>query len=99
MWQRIPLQELPAEIKVPNLIFSSPDTAVEKFGKRFIPADTIKQVIDGYRQPEYKTILREPAGRGADGSKVNCEERVLYKGYWILPNDPIARKMIDQRKK
>src|SRR5262245_48382139 len=36
MWQRIPLQELPAEIKVPNLIFSSPDIAVEKSGTRFI---------------------------------------------------------------
>lgn len=63
-WKRIPLQELPAEIKTPNLIFSSPDIEVEKFGKRFIPADMIKQLIDGYKQPEHKTILRETMAGG-----------------------------------
>jgi hypothetical protein len=99
VWQRISLQELPAEIKAPNLIFSSPDMAVEKSGTRFISAEKIKQLIQGYRQAEYKTILRESVKRGTVGSSVNCEERVLYKGYWILPNDPVARKLVDQRTK
>lgn len=58
-WKRIPLQELPAEIKAPNLIFSSPDVAVEKTGKRFISAEMIKAITADYRQPEFKTILRE----------------------------------------
>jgi hypothetical protein len=98
-WQRIPLQELPAEIHAPNLIFSSPDIAVEQSGRRFMSTDMIKQLIEGYRQPEYKTILREPVKRGSEGSAVNCEELVLYKGHWILPNDPIAKKFIDKQTK
>jgi hypothetical protein len=95
-WQRIPLHELPAEITTPNMIFSMPDVVVEKLGKRFITADMIKGVIDGYQQPEFKTILREPMKPGAEGT-TNCEERVLYKGHWILPNDPIAKKFIDKQ--
>jgi hypothetical protein len=99
-WKRIPLHELPADIKMPNVILSSPDIQVEKFGKRFISADMIKQLIDGYPQPEFKTILREPLKLpGPFGSSVNCEERVLYKGYWILPNDPIGQNFIDQQTK
>lgn len=58
-WQRIPLQELPAEIKTPNLIFSMPDIKVEESGKRFMSAEMIRAITAEYRQPEYKTILRE----------------------------------------
>ncbi len=58
-WQRIPLQELPAEIKTPNLIFSMPDIKVEESGKRFMSAEMIRAITEGYKQPEYKTILRE----------------------------------------
>lgn len=97
-WNRIPLHELPAEIATPNLIFSMPDVVVEKFGKRFITADMIKGVIAGYPQPEFKTIQREPVKPGSEGS-TNCEERVMYKGHWILPNDPIAKKFIDKQMK
>lgn len=95
-WKRIPLQELPVEIKTPNLIFSMPDIEVERLGKRFITAELIKEVIGRYTQPEHKTILREPVKPGAVGS-TNCEERVLYKGYWILPNDPVAKQFIDKQ--
>lgn len=66
-WQRIPLQELPLETKALNLIASSPDTEVERLGKRMVDAETIKRVNAEFRQPQYKTILREavedPAGR------------------------------------
>lgn len=62
-WKRIPLQELPAEITTPNVIFSMPDVEVQRRGKRFITAEMIKDVIDGYKQPEFKTILREPLVR------------------------------------
>jgi hypothetical protein len=58
-WKRIPLQELPVEIKTPNLIFSSPDTEVEKSGKSFVSVEMIKAITVKYEQPEYKTILRE----------------------------------------
>lgn len=59
-WKRIPLPELPVEIKRPNLIFSAPDNAVEKLGKNFVTAEAIQEIIGKYRQPEYKIILREP---------------------------------------
>jgi hypothetical protein len=96
-WKRIALQELPAEIKTPNLIFSAPDIEVEKIGKSSIHAEMIQKIINGYPQPEYKNILREPLAK----ERINqmCEERVLYRGEWILPNDPIARKFIDQQQR
>ena len=58
-WQRIAIQELPAEIKTPNLIFSMPDMKVKESGKPFMTAEMIGAIIASYRQPEYKTILRE----------------------------------------
>lgn len=83
-WQRIPLQELPAEIKAPNMIFSDPDNVVKKIGKSLIPADTIRQIVSRYRQPEYRSILREAVKAGAEGSAVNCEEMIPYgKAGWL----------------
>ena len=58
-WTRIQLAELPGEFKTPNLIFSSPDHEAKKVGKSVVSAETIRALYDGYRQPEYKTILRE----------------------------------------
>jgi hypothetical protein len=79
-WKRIPLQELPPEIKTPNLIFSSPDTEVEKSGKSFVSAEMIKAITARYEQPEFKTILRG-AYPGASG---NCGEMVRTSGGgWI----------------
>lgn len=58
-WRRIPLEELPAGIVRPNLIISSPDEEVEESGKNFITVEMIKNMNEGFRQPQYKTILRE----------------------------------------
>lgn len=58
-WKRIPLQELPAEITTPNLIFSMPNIEVEKLRTRFVSAEAIKTIIARYPQPEFKTLLRE----------------------------------------
>jgi hypothetical protein len=82
-WKRIPLQELPAEIKTPNLIFSMPDMKVKESGKRFMTVEMIGAIIAGYKQPEYKTILREPY-QGAGGG---CIKTDYYKGYgWLSPD-------------
>jgi hypothetical protein len=97
-WTRIQLHELPSEITTPNVIFSMPDSEVERLGTRFVSAEAIRNIIARYPQPEFKTILREMVKPGSLGS-TNCEERVLYKGHWILPNDPVARKFIDQQTK
>ncbi len=96
-WQRVPLQVLPAEIKTPNLIFSMPDVKVKESGKRFMTAEMIGAIIASYKQPEYRTILREPLAQ----AQINqmCMEMMLYKGYWIMPNDPVARSMVDRKTK
>ncbi|MEW6427016.1 MAG: hypothetical protein AB1568_03150 [Thermodesulfobacteriota bacterium] len=78
-WQRIQLSGLPAEIKTPNLIFSAPDIAVEKSASRFMTAETIKKIISGYKQPEYRTIIREPLAE----EKISCSEMIRVKGGWL----------------
>ena len=95
-WTRIPLQELPAEIKTPNVIFSMPDIQVERFGTRFITVEMIKGVIDGYQQPEFKTILRESVKPGSEGSAVNCEEMIHYKCGWISLQGTFGRDFMDK---
>jgi len=58
-WQRITLQELPAESQTPNLVISSPDDAAKEAHQGLVPAEKVKELNTGFRQPEFKTILRE----------------------------------------
>jgi hypothetical protein len=59
-WDRITLGELPMELSRPNLIFSSPDSEAKKVKQDVVSAEVIKRLYDGYRQPEFKTIIRMP---------------------------------------
>jgi hypothetical protein len=80
-WRRIPLEELPAEITKPNLIFSAPDRAVKKAETRFMSAEMIRKIISGYRQPEYQAILRELIPAGGHG---RCPKTDYYgKAGWL----------------
>lgn len=63
-WRRVALQDFPNEFKTPNLIFSSPDLEAKKIGQAVVSPEKIMALYDGYQQPEYKTILREPLARG-----------------------------------
>jgi hypothetical protein len=63
-WQRIPLEALPLEIKTPNLVQSMPDLIAAKEPKSFVTAQRIAQIVGEYRQPEYRTILREAMAAG-----------------------------------
>ena len=97
-WVRIQLQELPSEIKSPNMLHSSPDEVAEKTKKNgIVSAEVIRSENEDFRQPEFKTILREALPK----ERINemCMEMVPYKGSWIMPNDPIARKFIDEQQK
>jgi hypothetical protein len=96
-WQRVALEALPSEIRTPNLIFSDPDNEMKRQGKSFASAETIRQVVGRYMQPEFKTIVREKLSEAK--LLADCEVRVSYKGRWILPNDPIARQFIDSQEK
>lgn len=64
-WLRIPLQELPAEFVIPNLIQSSPGSVAKNTGESIVSAETIKKLRErhGYQPPETKTILRSPIDR------------------------------------
>jgi hypothetical protein len=97
-WKRIALEELPIEFKDINLVVNSKGEGKILTAQSIVTAELVKKLNGELRQPEYKTILREPVKPGSVGS-TNCEERVLYKGHWILPNDPVARKFIDQQTK
>jgi hypothetical protein len=80
-WTRIELPELPNEFKTPNLIFSSPDHEAKKAGTTVVSAETIRALYEGYRQAEFKTILREPV---KGGGITSCEHMIPYgKGGWL----------------
>ena len=82
-WQRITMQELPAKLNKPNLIFSSPDNEVEKLGKRFISVAMVQQANSDLTQTQFKTILRE-AYPGAGGG---CIKTDYYgKAGWLSPD-------------
>jgi hypothetical protein len=96
-WKRISLKDLPAGIKTPNLIFSSPDDEAKNAGQPVVSAEKIRSLYAGYRQPEFRSILREalPKERIVE----LCGDRVFYKGHWIVPNSPTARSIIDAKQK
>ena len=99
-WQRIPLEQLPSEIAAFNVVISLQTYDVDRMvGMGLVSAKEIAKLNGNLRQPELKTILREPVRKGTEGSAVNCEELVRYKDHWIMPNDPVARGMVDRKVK
>ncbi len=82
-WQRVPMQEFPAEFIAPNLIISSPDDEAEKIGKPIISAEEIRQANQGFQQPEYQTIQRE----ALLGVRSGCIKTNYYgKAGWLSPD-------------
>jgi len=97
-WQRIPLAKFPAEFKTLNVAIYLGSQDVDLMVKEgLVPADTIKRRNGELTQPEYHSILREALPK----ERINemCMEMILYKGYWIMPNDPVARGMVDRKTK
>ena len=91
---------LPSEFKAINLIVNNGrEEDIQKAANQlgYVSAESVYAINSSLRQPEYQTILREALPQ--DRITQLCEERVLYKGLWILPNDPVARKFIDQQKR
>jgi hypothetical protein len=93
-WQRIDLQQLPLAIQKPNLIISSPDNEVQRLGTRNVSAAMVERVNGELTQPEFRSILREAMTQ--EQIIGMCGDMVLYKGRWVLRNDPVARKWIDR---
>jgi len=97
IWKRIALAEFPTEFKDTNMVINSLGEAEALKSQSLVSADWVKAVNAELRQPEYKTILREALPK--EQMMAMCDERVLYKGYWLRPNDPMARKFVDQQQK
>ena len=97
------LKDLPADIKTPNLIFSSPVDEAKNAGQPVVSAEKIRSLYAGYRQPEFRSILREPIAN-ADGE--GCGEKVSDgKGGWLgidwfnkQPNLEACLKVCTQKK-
>lgn len=82
-WQRVPLEEFPAEFKEMNVVISIDNYDMFSTIDRYpvIPASVVKDLNRSLTQPEYKAILREPIKRdGWDG----CPEMIPYgNGGWL----------------
>lgn len=78
-WRRIPLEQFPTEFKKLNVaIYLGSQTVSEMVSLGVVSAEKIDEWNAELRQPEYKTILREPL------IKVHC--RVEFsngKGTWL----------------
>lgn len=97
-WRRIQLSELPSEFKTINVALDIRGRQGEELVKMgLVSAEKIKQLNAHSEIAEFKTILREPLPKERINSM--CMEMVPYKGSWVMPNDPIARKFIDQQKR
>jgi hypothetical protein len=96
-WQRIPPTEFPAQFKDINVVIDTKTNAKTITAQSPVSAEEIRKINNRLTQPEFKTILREPMTK----KQINqmCMEMILYKGYWIMPNDPVARKMVDEKAK
>lgn len=107
-WQRIALQELPTDIKKPNLIISSPDNHVGMLEFSPLSTERIQRINSSLTQPEYKSILREPVGgegstscpipSDATGKLIapEVDGKPLYYNWWPLAQDWLDKKL--QRK-
>lgn len=82
-WQRIPLEEFPAEFKTINVSLTlSGNDVKEMVNLGVVPWENIKERNSRLTQPELKTILRE-AYPTAAGS---CAPMVHYKCGWVGTN-------------
>ncbi len=90
-WKQIPINELPVEFVDANVTVGRPDTN-HRTGT--LSVATIKEEnrhLEVYLRSILRTVLTK------ERITAMCEERILYKGHWIRPDDPVARQFIDQQ--
>lgn len=94
-WQRILMAEFPERFRESNVVVGRPDP---NHRSGTLTRDMVKQDNAGLEH-YHSAILREPVKPGTSASQVNCEELIRYKGHWIMPNDPVARSIVDRKSK
>lgn len=80
-WKNIPLNQLPTEVKLPNIVISSPDIAAKNTRNSFLSIRDIQQENENIRQPEFRTIIRKPAVIEDN----RCLVLIRIKGGWQTP--------------
>ena len=99
-WQRIPLEEFPVEFQTVNVALDILGREVKNLvSLGVVSSEKIKELNHHTTIPEFKTILREAVKVGTEGSSVNCEKLVYYKGAWVGPGDSIGKRMMDGKAK
>jgi hypothetical protein len=95
-WQRISIQQLPPEFKDINLVIEVKGEQKTIMVQPIVTTEIKKELNEKLTQyPQYQSILREAYA----GMMGGCEVLIKYKGYWIMPNDPVARGMVDRKSK
>lgn len=96
-WQRIPLEEFPAEFTTINVALDILGREVKNLvSLGVVSSEKIKELNHHTTILEYQTILREPVKLGSPGSSVNCEEMIRYKCGWISPQGSFGRNFMDK---
>jgi hypothetical protein len=92
--------ELPTEFSTHNLAGNNTQTHEIRENSRargYLPAEYVKVMNARSSQPQYRTILREAMTEEQVAS--SCDVLVNYKGHWIDPRNPFARRYIDESQK
>ena len=98
-WQRINLDELPAEIKTPNIISSFSRDEEKLITQGFVTAEMIRKLYEGYRIIEHQTILREPlAGKNQCVEHIHTEKHKWLSIDWFSdkPNHEECLKVCER---
>jgi len=91
-WQRIPLEQLPAEFETINVVRNTLGRDSELLvSMGFVPSEKVAE-MNRTKTREYKSILREPVSGGFGMS--SCEELIYYKCGWGSPSE-INRKYFE----
>lgn len=97
-WTRIAMEQLPQEFATINVVvdtLSHRDVQLMR-SLTVVPQKKIQELNADLRSAENKTIVRER--RPQQEIESTCEELVNYKGHWIDPRNPFARRYIDEKK-
>ena len=81
-WKRISLSEFPTEFKTINVAADTLGDESKLVALGFVSVEEIKKLNSEFKQPEYRSIVREPV-KGRSGL-VGCEHMIPYgKGGWL----------------
>lgn len=63
-WKRVPLGDLPVEVKLPNLVITALENVATNVGNDLVTAAMVKEENQNLTDPQYKAIIRQasPAG-------------------------------------